>query len=80
MRVGYLGPPGTFSEEAVRAQPLAAEAQMVPFTSIHHRDQARLYAKQVVDGRAQLELSPEEEEAMRVALAGEAPDSAERRR
>ena len=52
----------------------------VVVTSIHHRDQARLYAKQVVDGQAQLELSPEEEEAMRVALAGEVPDSAERRR
>jgi hypothetical protein len=49
-------------------------------SSIHHRDQARLYAKQVVDGQAQLELSPEEQEAMRVALAGEVPDSAERRR
>jgi hypothetical protein len=49
-------------------------------SSIHHRDQARLYAKQVVDGQAQLELSPEEEEAMRVALAGEVPDAAERRR
>jgi hypothetical protein len=52
----------------------------IVISSIHHRDQARLYAKQVVEGRALLELSPEEEEAMRVALAGEAPDSAERRR
>ena len=46
-------------------------------SSIHHRDQARLYAKQVVRRRArELELSPEEEEAVRVALAGEAPDAA----
>ena len=52
----------------------------IVISSIHHRDQARLYAKQVVEGRALLELSPEEEEAMRVALAGEVPDSAERRR
>jgi uncharacterized protein DUF4446 len=52
----------------------------IVISSIHHRDQARLYAKQVVDGRAQLELSPEEEEAMRVALAGEVPDPPERRR
>jgi Protein of unknown function (DUF4446) len=52
----------------------------IVISSIHHRDQARLYAKQVVDGQAQLELSPEEEEAMRVALAGEVPDAAERRR
>ena len=59
---------------------LDARRDGVVLSSIHHRDQARLYAKQVVDGRAQLELSPEEEEAMRVALAREAPDSAERRR
>ena len=52
----------------------------IVISSIHHRDQARLYAKQVVDGRAELELSPEEEEAMRAALAGEAPDAGERRR
>jgi len=50
----------------------------IVISSIHHRDQARLYAKQVVDGQAQLELSPEEEEAVRVALAGEVPDRAER--
>ena len=50
----------------------------IVISSIHHRDQARLYAKQVVDGRAQLELSPEEEEAMRVALSREVPDAAER--
>jgi uncharacterized protein DUF4446 len=59
---------------------LDSKGSGIVISSIHHRDQARLYAKQVVDGRAQLELSPEEEEAMRVALAGEAPDSAERRR
>jgi hypothetical protein len=52
----------------------------VVVSSIHHRDQARLYAKQVVEGRGQLELSPEEHEAIRVALAGEVPDRAEQRR
>jgi hypothetical protein len=52
----------------------------IVLSSIHHRDQARLYAKQIVEGRGQLELSPEEEEAVRVALAGEVPDAAERRR
>ena len=51
----------------------------IVLSSIHHRDQARLYAKQIVGGRGQLELSPEEEEAVRVALAGEVPDAAERR-
>jgi hypothetical protein len=57
---------------------LDARGSGIVISSIHHRDQARLYAKQVVDGRALLELSPEEEEAMRVALAGEVPDRAER--
>jgi len=43
----------------------------VVLSSIHHRDQARLYAKQVRDGRGELELSPEEAEAVRLALTGE---------
>lgn len=38
---------------------------------IHHRDQARVYAKQVHDGRGELELSPEEAEAISLALSGE---------
>ncbi|HEV3130116.1 MAG TPA: DUF4446 family protein [Solirubrobacteraceae bacterium] len=37
-------------------------------SSIHHRDQARLYAKAVHEGRGELELSPEEAEAIRLAL------------
>jgi hypothetical protein len=40
----------------------------IVLSCIHHRDQARVYAKQVVDGQAELELSPEEAEAVRVAL------------
>jgi Protein of unknown function (DUF4446) len=39
-------------------------------SSIHHRDQARLYAKQVREGEPELELSPEESEAIRLALEG----------
>jgi hypothetical protein len=42
----------------------------VVVSSIHHRDQARVYAKQVTDGKGELELSPEEEEAVRIALGG----------
>jgi hypothetical protein len=42
----------------------------VVLSCIHHRDQARVYAKQVTAGRGELELSPEEAEAVRVALAG----------
>ena len=59
---------------------LDARGSGIVLSSIHHRDQARLYAKQVVAGRAELELSPEEEEAMRAALAGEVPDAGERQR
>jgi hypothetical protein len=41
----------------------------VVISSIHHRDQARVYAKQVRDGKGELELAPEEEEAVRMALS-----------
>jgi hypothetical protein len=58
---------------------LDARGSGVVLTTIHHRDQARLYAKQIVEGRPTLQLSPEEEEAVRVALAGEVPDAAEHR-
>jgi hypothetical protein len=40
----------------------------IVLSSIHHRDQARLYAKQVTLGRGELELSPEESEAVTTAL------------
>jgi hypothetical protein len=39
---------------------------------IHHRDQARVYAKAVNDGEGELELSPEEAEAVRIALSSPA--------
>jgi uncharacterized protein DUF4446 len=41
----------------------------IVLSCIHHRDQARVYAKQVQGGRSELELSPEEAEAVRLALA-----------
>jgi Protein of unknown function (DUF4446) len=50
---------------------LDAERSGVVLSSIAHRDTARLYCKQVHDGQGELELSPEEEEAVRRALAGE---------
>jgi hypothetical protein len=52
---------------------LDARRSGVVLTCIHHRDQARVYAKQVRDGRGELELSPEEAEAVRVALSDESP-------
>jgi hypothetical protein len=48
----------------------------IVLSCIHHRDQARVYAKQVIDGRGELELSPEEAEAVRVALTAEADAAA----
>lgn len=49
----------------------------VVLTCIHHRDQARVYAKQIRDGLGELELSPEEAEAVRVALGEERPAPAQ---
>ena len=50
---------------------LDATRSGIVLSSIHHRDQARLYAKQVFEGRSELELSPEEDEALRLALDGD---------
>ena len=55
---------------------LDAHRDGVVLSSIHHRDQARLYAKQVRDGRGELELSPEEAEAVRIALEGDRQSAA----
>ena len=43
----------------------------VVLSCIAHRDTARLYCKQVVGGRGEHLLSPEEDEAIRRALGGE---------
>ena len=51
---------------------LDAERNGVVLSCIAHRDNARLYCKVVQDGRGEHELSPEEDEAIRRALAGEA--------
>jgi hypothetical protein len=50
---------------------LDAEHNGVVLSSIAHRESARLYCKQVVAGKGDVELSPEEAEAVRLALAGE---------
>jgi hypothetical protein len=50
---------------------LDADQNGVVLSSIAHRDSARLYCKQVLGGRGEMQLSPEEEEAVRRALAGE---------
>jgi uncharacterized membrane protein YecN with MAPEG domain len=45
------------------------ERSGIVLSCIHHRDQARVYGKQVRGGLGELELSPEEAEAVRLALA-----------
>jgi hypothetical protein len=52
---------------------LDEERSGIVLSCIHHRDQARVYGKRVLAGRGELELSPEEAEAVRLALAGESP-------
>lgn len=52
---------------------LDEERSGIVLSCIHHRDQARVYGKRVEQGRGELELSPEEAEAVRLALAVEAP-------
>ena len=42
----------------------------VVVSSILHRDQARVYVKQVREGESELELSPEEHQAIEAAMAG----------
>lgn len=49
---------------------LDEERSGIVLSCIHHRDQARVYGKRVQEGRGELELSPEEAEAVRLALAG----------
>ncbi len=74
MRLGYLGPEGTFSEQALLASPLGAAGDAVPLPTIHETVMA------VHDGRVDRALVPIEnalEGAVRPtldALAGEARD------
>jgi Protein of unknown function (DUF4446) len=57
---------------------LDEERSGIVLSCIHHRDQARVYAKQVHGGQGELELSPEEAQAVRIALSSprDAGDSA----
>jgi hypothetical protein len=48
---------------------LDAHRSGVVVSSILHRDQARVYVKQVHEGESELELSPEEREAIDTALS-----------
>jgi hypothetical protein len=57
---------------------LDAHRSGVVLTSIVHRDQARLYVKQVTHGEGEIELSPEEREAVEMALTPAQPEPAQR--
>jgi hypothetical protein len=52
---------------------LDAGGSGIVISSILHRDQARMYAKSVHEGQGELELSPEEADAVRIAMEGGAP-------
>ncbi|MEK6278491.1 MAG: DUF4446 family protein [Actinomycetota bacterium] len=49
---------------------LNAAGTGVVLSSILHRDQARLYAKPVVGGQSEFDLSPEERQALEAAMGG----------
>jgi prephenate dehydratase len=81
MRLGYLGPPGTFSEEALRAQPLASDAELVPFASIHETvmavedgaiDRALVPIENALEGGVGATLDAIAVDASDVAIVGEA--------
>jgi hypothetical protein len=58
-------------QQSISIALLDDERSGIVLSCIHHRDQARVYGKQVRAGRGELELSPEEAEAVRLALAGD---------
>jgi prephenate dehydratase len=81
MRLGYLGPPGTFSEEALQASPLAPGADLVPFASIHETvmavdegavDRALVPIENALEGGVTATLDALAGEARAVAIVGEA--------
>lgn len=59
---------------------LDARRSGVVISSILHRDSARVYVKQLVEGESELELSPEENQAIELALADGAPAEPDARR
>jgi prephenate dehydratase len=81
MRVGYLGPPGTFSEEALRASPLRDDGDLVPYASIHETvmavqegdvDRALVPIENALEGGVTATLDALAVDALDVAIVGEA--------
>jgi hypothetical protein len=57
---------------------LNASGDGIVLSSINGRAETRTYAKAVVDGQGAQELSPEEQEAIRIARLGQGPATAPR--
>ena len=81
MRVGYLGPPGTFSEEALMAAPGAAALERVPLPTVYetvmavHRgevDRAIVPIENSLEGSVNATLDALAVETEDVAIVGEA--------
>jgi prephenate dehydratase len=81
MRLGYLGPAGTFSEEAIRAALAGADAELVPFASIHETvmavddggvDRALVPIENALEGGVPATLDALAGDASGVAIVGEA--------
>lgn len=81
MRVGYLGPPGTFSEEALRASPHAHGMEGIPFPTIHATvmavqegtvDRALVPIENALEGAVNATLDALAADAHGVAVIGEA--------
>lgn len=58
-------------QQSISLALLDTERNGFVISSIHHRDSARLYVKRIADGAGEFELSPEEDEAVKAALADE---------
>jgi prephenate dehydratase len=80
MRLGYLGPPGTFSEEALRAATDAAGAELVPWPTIHATvmavqdgavDRALVPIENALEGAVDATLDALAVETRDVAIVGE---------
>lgn len=56
-------------QQSVSIALLDDERSGLVLSCIHHRDQERVYAKAVHAGQGELELSPEEVEAVRIAIS-----------
>jgi len=60
-------------QQSVSIALLDHEQSGIVLSCIHHRDQARVYVKAMQGGQPELELSPEEAEAVRLALSPNGP-------